>query len=68
MPLTSRQGLPSRHQVLRHVECGIRRGSVGTAGASPFNSVPDNFVPAVTEAEVFWQLLPRGSGCAIDQT
>jgi hypothetical protein len=41
---------------------------VGTAGASPFNSVPDNFVPAVTEAEVFWQLLPRGSGCAIDQT
>lgn len=40
-----------------HVGYGMRRGSVIFAGPAP--AVPPTFVPALTGAEVMWQLLAR---------
>jgi len=40
-----------------HVGYGLRRGSVIFAGPAP--EVPPTFVPALTSAEVMWQLLAR---------
>jgi len=42
-----------------HQRCAQHRGSGGLTGASPSIDVPDNFVPALAEAAVFWQLLSR---------
>jgi formylmethanofuran dehydrogenase subunit C len=40
-----------------HVAYGMRRGSLVFAGAAP--AVPATFVPAISDAPVFWQLLAR---------
>ena len=40
-----------------HVGYGMRRGSVVLAGAAP--QIATTFVPALVDAEVFWQLLAR---------
>ena len=40
-----------------HPAYGMRRGSLVFAGAAP--EVPNGFVPAMADADVFWQLLSR---------
>jgi formylmethanofuran dehydrogenase subunit C len=42
-----------------HVGYGMRRGSVVLADAGAAFTPPPSFVPAVADADVFWQLLAR---------
>ena len=42
-----------------HAGYGMRRGSVVFAAAQSPSQVPATFVPAIADADVFWQLLAR---------